>query len=214
MKYSVSALVLGFFATLSVAAPAASPDLDGLDPGQVFIKDVKYGGTGCPATTAEVSFSPNKQTVTIIFDKYEAIIGPGSKINDHIKNCNLNFQIIYPPGYQYTLYKTDYTGYASLAQGVTAKQTSSYWFAGFVGNKPTFQSTWKGYFSDQYTFTDTTASQIYSPCGASTTLNINTQLVLTSTDPKAEGLINTQTIEEKVITKYQHAYGVTWRKCH
>lgn len=213
MKYSVSAIVLGFFAALNVAAPApeAAPQFSG---GDVKIDQVSYGGSGCKAGTASVTLSPDSTTVTIIFDEYEATIGPGAKFSDQVKNCNLNFKVIYPPGYQYTLYKNDYTGYALLEQGVTAKQTSSYWFAGFVGDKPTFQSTWKGYFNDQYTFTDTLASLVYSPCGASTTLNINTQLVLTSTNPKAQGLINTQTIETKTINPFKHSYGVRWQKCH
>jgi len=210
MKYSVSAIVLGFFAALNVAAP--TPD-DKPDSAQVTIGKVGYGGTGCPAGTVDVNFSPDRSTVTIIFDSYEATIGDGAKFSDRVKNCNLNFGVNYPPGYQYTLYKNDYTGYALLEKGVTATQTSSYWFAGFVGDKPTFKSIWYGPYSDQYTFTDTLATTSYSPCGQSTTLNINTQLVLTSSNPKAQGLINTQTIDTKIITKYQHTYGVTWRKC-
>lgn len=210
MKYSVSALVLGFFAALSAAAPAPA---DKPDPNQVTITGVSYAGTGCPAGKAAVSHSEDWQTVTILFDQYQAVIGPGTTFADHTKYCNINFQVHYPPGYQYTLYKNDYTGQANLEAGVTAKQTSSYWFAGFVGNKPKLQSTWYGPFNDQYTFTDTLQSTVYSPCGVTTTLNVNTQLDLTSSKPSAQGLINTQSIDSKVITPYKHSYGVTWRRC-
>ncbi|PUU74604.1 hypothetical protein B9Z19DRAFT_424244 [Tuber borchii] len=212
MKHSVSAIVLGFFAAFNTAAP--TPD-DKPDAGQVTITGVTYGGTGCKAGTAHISNSPDWSTFTIIFDEYQPTIGPGSKFSDHVKNCNINFKVNYPPGYQYTIYKTDYTGYALLDAGVTVKQTSSYWFAGFVNDKPTFQSTWIGPYNDQYHFTDTLQSALYSPCGNSTTLNINTQVVMTSTKLKAQGLFNPQpAIDTLTISKYQHAYGVNWRRCN
>ena len=213
MKYSVSAIVLGFFAAFNAAAP--TPD-DKPDPGQVTITGVTYGGTGCKAGTAEVSLSPDWAAITIIFDDFKATVGgPGTKPSDHIKNCNLNFKVNYPPGYQYTLYKNDYTGNIRLEKGDTAKQTSSYWFAGFINDKPTFQSTWYGPFDGQYSFTDTLASLIYSPCGNSTSLNINTQLVLSSSNPKAHDELTYDPPSDEVPkSKFQHTYDVSWRRCN
>ncbi|PUU73122.1 hypothetical protein B9Z19DRAFT_1135791 [Tuber borchii] len=113
MKYSVSVIILCFSAVLNVAA--STPD-DNPDPGQDW------------------------QTFTISFDAYRPTIGPGTNTFDQVKNRNLNIRVNYPLGYQYTIYKSDYTVYALLELGVTLKQTSSYWFAGFVSDKPTFQS--------------------------------------------------------------------------
>lgn len=212
MKYSVSAIVLGFFAALNVAAPApeAAPQFSG---GDVTISNVAYAGSGCKDKTASVIISNDKTTVTILFDSYQALIYPGSTPDQSSKYCNINFKVNYPPGYQYTLYKNDYTGTARIDPGVTATQTSSYWFAGFINNKPKFQSTWKGPFYDQYTFTDTLQSLVYSPCGASTTLNLNTELNLYSTKKDATGLINTQSIDSKTINPFKHTYGIRWQKC-
>ncbi|PUU73130.1 hypothetical protein B9Z19DRAFT_1095732 [Tuber borchii] len=207
MKYSVSAIVLGFFAALNVAAPAP----DGPGPGQVTISGISYGGSGCKAGTASVDHSQDWQTIIFSFDDFEATIGPGSKFADQVKNCNFNIQVNYPSGYQYTLYKADYTGYARLDSGVTAKQTSSYWFAGFISDKPTFQSTWSGPYGSSYTFTNTLPSTFWSPCGASTTLNINTQVVLTSNNPQAHGQVNPTSILGP--NGDRHVYGVNWRRC-
>ena len=91
MKYSVSALVLGFFAALSASAP--TPD-DKPDTIQVIITGVTYAGFGCPAGKATVSHSPDWSTLTIIFDEYKASIGPGSKFLDQVKNCNLNVTVL------------------------------------------------------------------------------------------------------------------------
>ena len=210
MKYSVSAIVLGFFAAFNAAAP--TPD-DKPDPGQVTITGVNYAGSGCKAGTAHISNSPDWATFTILFDEYRPTIGPGSKFSDQFKDCNLKFQVHCPPGYQYTIYKTDYTGLALLDSGVTVKQTSSYWFAGFISDKPTFQSTWRGPFDGDYTFTDTLQSLIYSPCGNATTLNINTQTFLSSTNPKAQAQFN-PTIDTLLLSKHQHVYGINWRRCN
>ncbi|PUU74603.1 hypothetical protein B9Z19DRAFT_1068074 [Tuber borchii] len=213
MKYSVSAIVLGFFAAFGAATP--TPD-DKPDDDQVIVTGVTYAGSGCKAGTAHISNSPDWSTFTIIFDDFNPTIGPGSKISDQVKNCNLNFQANYPPGYQYAIYKTDYTGYALLDAGVTVKQTSSYWFAGFVSDRPTFQSTWYGPYNNQYHFTDTLQSALYSPCGNSTSLNINTQIFMTSSNPKAHGSINPPSELDTLLatSKIQHAYYVNWRRCN
>ncbi|PUU72140.1 hypothetical protein B9Z19DRAFT_1013069, partial [Tuber borchii] len=105
--------------------------------------------------------------------------------------------------------------YALLELGVTLKQTSSYWFAGFVSDKPTFQSVLYGPYNGDYTFTDTLPSTFWSPCGASTTLNINTQLALISSNAQARGQVNpTSTLDPKVLDRDLHIYGVNWRRCN
>lgn len=211
MKYSISALVLGFFAVLSAAAP--TPD-DEVDVSKVYIEGITYAGSGCKAGTVAISKSNDYKTVTLAFDSYVASIGPGVAFVERRKNCNINVKLHYPSGYQYTLYQTDYTGYADIEKGVTAKQQSEYWFAGFATQKATLRTTWKGKFTDTFTFRDTLAHEacVWSPCGASTTLNIDTQLTLDNNDDdkkKASGLITTDVIDHKVKT----IYGVRWRKC-
>ena len=191
MKYSVSAIILGFFTALNA--------------GQVAITGVTYAGSGCKPGTASVSHSQDWQTLTILFDEFEPYTPPL-----HFKDCNVNVQFHYPQGHQLTLYKYDYTGYALLERGVTFTQKSSYWFAGFVSSKPTIQSTMYGPYNGDYTFTDTFQSTVlaWSPCGASATLNINTQVTLSSSDPKIL-LLNTP----PGVGKNQHVYGLNWRKC-
>ncbi|PUU73129.1 hypothetical protein B9Z19DRAFT_1095731, partial [Tuber borchii] len=207
MKYSVSAIVLGFFAALNVAA--STPD-DNPGPGQVSIEGIAYSGSGCKAGTASVGHSQGRQTITFLLDGFGATIGPGTNTSGHLKNCNLNIRVNYPPGYQYTLYNGDYTGYARLDSGVTAKQTSSYWFAGFISDRSSFRSTWSGPYDSSYTFTNTLPSTFWSPCGASATLNINTQLALTSSNPQAHGQINPTSILGP--NGDQHVYDLNWRK--
>jgi hypothetical protein len=97
---------------------------------QVTIKGVTYGGTGCPQGTMSSQISEDRTTVTLIFDSYIASIGPGISVTDSRKNCQLNVDIRYPGGFQYSILSADYRGYASLQQGISGTLKSTYYFAG------------------------------------------------------------------------------------
>ncbi|KMU80782.1 hypothetical protein CISG_08585 [Coccidioides immitis RMSCC 3703] len=49
---------------------------DAPDPDKVHIVSVNYGGTGCPQGSARTVISDDRETITVIFDKYVAAIGP------------------------------------------------------------------------------------------------------------------------------------------
>ncbi|PUU75418.1 hypothetical protein B9Z19DRAFT_934644, partial [Tuber borchii] len=151
-------------------------------PGEVTIQRIGYAGSGCKAGTVSISYSQELQTLDILLDEFEPTIGHDTTIPSHVMNCNLNFLVDYPPGYQYTLYKYDHTGYVLLEPGTTLKQTSTYWFPGPASKKATFQSSLNGPYDGIYTFSDTFESTlwVWSPCGISTTLNMDTHLARTS----------------------------------
>ncbi|KAG8626575.1 hypothetical protein KVT40_005520 [Elsinoe batatas] len=62
-----------------------------------------------------------------------------------------------------------------------------------------------GYSTNQAEVTST----IWSPCGAQGLLNINSQVRLTSTDSKANGVLTTDSIDTKFTQKIYYK----WRKC-
>ncbi|RPB02920.1 hypothetical protein L873DRAFT_1801504, partial [Choiromyces venosus 120613-1] len=191
MKYPIAALVLGFFAALSVAAPAPTPAEDDVDvnPNQVYLEGITYAGSGCNAGSVAISKTQGSRTLTLAFDNYFVSIGPGVPFVYRRRNCNLNIRLHYPGGYQYTLYQVDYIGYANLELGVTANRQSTYWFAGFLNQRATFQTTWKGPYVNNYASRDIIGHDawVWSPCGASTALNINTQLTLANNPTTASG---------------------------
>jgi len=67
---------------------------------------------------------------TLIFDQYVASIGPGVAITENRKNCQLNIDLQYPQGFQYSVFTTDYRGYVGIDAGVTATQEATYYFSG------------------------------------------------------------------------------------
>lgn len=189
---------------------------DGAPPAdQVYVKSLTYGGTGCPPDTVRGGYtSLGMNTLSLIFDNYVASIGPGIKISESRKNCLLQVNLKYPPGWILALYSTTYRGFLQLDPRVEATQRSDYWFPTHSGSAG-FYTTWtagnKGY-SEDYSFTDTIKDNkyVWSRCGSEATLNINTQIRLNnSKNPKGSGLITTDAIDHKVV----HDYVAVWRRC-
>jgi hypothetical protein len=68
--------------------------------------------------------------MTLIFDSYVASMGKGVSITQNRKNCQLNIDLLYPSGFQYSVFSADYRGYVSLDKGVNGTQQSTYYFSG------------------------------------------------------------------------------------
>ncbi|ELR07643.1 hypothetical protein VC83_02450 [Pseudogymnoascus destructans] len=99
------------------------------NPSQVYINSISYGGTGCPQGSVGSFISDNRQTFTLIFDSYVASIGPTVAATENRKNCQLNLDLQYPSG-QYSIFTTQFRGYAVLDKGVQGTQKATYYFSG------------------------------------------------------------------------------------
>lgn len=206
------------FSTLLVLAASALsvavPTPDAPNPNEVSISGFTYAGSGCPAGSVASSQDPSKTVLTLLFDSYIASIGPGTVPKDWRKNCQVNLNIRYPGGYQFSIFSADYRGFEKLESGVTGKQTATYYFSGEQA-----QSSLSSYFNGptsppegkDYLITDKFAveSRVWSPCGANLPLNINSQLSLSSKDKKASGLLTTDSQD----FKFAQIYHIEWRRC-
>lgn len=123
-------LGLSILPILTTASPLALEDVVMPDPSQVHINGVTFGGTGCPQGTVGTAISADRSTLTLIFDQYVASIGPNVAITENRKNCQLNIDLLYPPGFQYSVFSVDYRGYAALTANVTGTLKSTYYFSG------------------------------------------------------------------------------------
>jgi hypothetical protein len=132
----VALLALGFVATavgtpvVADRAAAAVATSSGPNPSSVSINSIVYGGTGCPQGSLGSYISSDRSTFTLIFDDYVASIGPGVAITESRKNCQLNVDLQYPSGFQYSVFSTVYRGYVGLDAGVQGYQGSTYYFSG------------------------------------------------------------------------------------
>ena len=91
---------------------------------------VTYGGTGCPQGSVAYVISEDATYMTLIFDQYVASMGKGITLTESRKNCQLNVDLLYPSGFQFSIFSADYRGFVALDKGVTGTQKSTYYFSG------------------------------------------------------------------------------------
>ncbi|KAI1914034.1 hypothetical protein LOZ53_000495 [Ophidiomyces ophidiicola] len=180
------------------------------DPNKVQIIGLTYGGTGCPSNTVSHVLSDDRQVMTLIFDQYVASIGPDVAITQSRKNCQLNINIRYPGGFQFSIFSADYRGYANLDKGITGTQKSTYYFSGQTQQTHT-ETNWKGPFVGDFLVHDEadSASTVWSPCGANGALNINSQIRLNSADNKARGIMTNDSLD----ASFKQIVHFRWQEC-
>jgi len=118
---------LTLLATLAAAAPwqgAVAPSGH-----EVEIVGISYAGSGCPAGSAAGQLSGDATTITLLYDSFVAQAGSGTMPADMRKNCQLNVKIHYPSGWQFSVFKADYRGYAALQQGDSGVCKATYYFS-------------------------------------------------------------------------------------
>ena len=120
-------LLLLATSSLGLAAPQAAtgPNLN-----DVFIKAFTFAGSGCPAGSVANATDAAKDVLTLIYSDYIAQIGPGTMPTDHRKNCQINLDVHYPGGWQFSLFSVDYRGFEALDAGITGNQLATYYFSG------------------------------------------------------------------------------------
>lgn len=161
----------------SAAHAATTADSSAPTPGQVTLAVLSANGSGCPAGTATVTMLSDNTGFRVTYSSYVALAGGGASATAFRKNCQLGVQVNVPQGFTYAIARADYLGRAQLAGGATALERTNYYFQGNSGNNYVdhpiagpLSGIWHS--SD---VTDATAL-VFEPCGASSVLNINTEL--------------------------------------
>lgn len=214
MKFS--AVFLSALFTTAIAAPTvrdvvkrqAQPDQS-----QVYIISAVPRGSGCPGeSSASINISSDRKAVTILLDQYIAEIGPGLPLSGARKNCQINLNMHYPQGFQYSVLSSDYRGYIRLDRGVSATQRANYYFSGESSGDAATQTTLNGPIDQNYLISDDIpfTSTVWAPCGRVAALNINSEVrVNNSGNRQGAGIITTDSVDLKV----EYIVGVQWRRC-
>lgn len=127
MKLSILPLVAG----LATASPVLVDPLADTPSGhEVSIVGLAFAGSGCPAGTVSGQLSSDLTTITLLYANFVAQAGQGISASNYRKNCQLNVKIKYPQGYQFSVFKADYRGYAQIPAGDTGTCKATYYFSG------------------------------------------------------------------------------------
>ena len=182
------------------------------DPRGSYFADFTANGTGCPAGTWDVQFSPDGQRMTATFSSFEAEVDPTRAVS--IKNCMLAIKLHSPQGLSYSVQDFYYSGYAFLEEGVDARLVSQYYFQGNPAQDQQPETTFVGPKDDTYLIQDSRkqieAQPVWSPCGVDRNLNINTVVRLKNTNnPRRNGYVNVSSVDgsTKLVLK------LAWRRC-
>lgn len=203
-----------------LAAPlvfSGSAQAEGPNPNEVWVESIQAGGTGCPAGTYTQSISDDRQAFTLIFDEFFVELAGRRPVQR--KNCQIDLALHVPNGWQFSIASFDYRGYAYLEPGIDAVQTAYYYFQG-QGNSPTFYTQigdGSSEFDDIYTISDTIGieSVVWSPCGATRNLQINTDLRVQRRNRRSQayGYLSTDSIDGEFQTRHSWRFGFYWRPC-
>ena len=174
---------LAFLGTLVAALPSYPIPDAGPSGHEVIIEGIAFAGSGCPAGSVAGQLSTDQTTITLLYDSFVAQAGQGITASNYRKNCQLNVKIRYPSGWQFSVFKADYRGYAQIPSGDTGTCKATYYFSG-DSRQISSTMTFKGPYDDNYLKTDQFGvdSTIWSPCGLEGLLNINSEVRLSPPD--------------------------------
>jgi hypothetical protein len=199
IKTGLTVMILGAAGSAMAQAPSG-----------VSIRKLSFAGSGCPAGTISGKLASGFNAFTLFFSDFVAEVGPGIPVSQKRKNCMLSVDLSVPPGWSYSIAEVEYKGYVDLDRGVTAKQTSSYYFQGDLSTAR-LGTTMTGPKAATYRIKDILGieAMVWSPCGATRALNINAQVLLNSSNRSAYGMISLDRIRGSV----EQIYGLRWKRC-
>ncbi|CAI6339345.1 unnamed protein product [Periconia digitata] len=199
------------FATIALAGAALAspvPDSVAAAPPAFKIDGVTYGGSGCPQGSINVEYT-SQGILPIYFNKqFTASVGSGVAPEEARKFCQLNLSLNYSPGWSYAVYSADYTGYASVDDGVKGTIKSTYYFSGETAESSSSLQI-NGPFTGKYVKNDDVAVSVWSPCSGSSLFNVRAEVALTPLGTYASGTIATV----KETGKFTNSLYIKWKQC-
>lgn len=171
--------------TLALAGPAAAADVAADEPaetaaapaGQITLDVQTVNGSGCSAGTASVSMLSGNTGFRVTYRNFIAEAGGRADPTDFRKNCQVNLVVHIPQGFTFAVARADYRGRARLADGATGLHRTNYYFQGSSDNNYV-DHKFAGPLNAVWHSTESTpvSELVFAPCGASRSLNVNTEL--------------------------------------
>jgi len=212
---AVRLVAAGCAAVLAAAiasGPARAVAADDPPTGNITVEVVAINGSGCPVNTtnaATVREAPDNTGFHISYSSFRVQAGPTNGVAR--KNCLASVQVNVPQGFTLAVARADYRGRVVLADGATAVHSTNYYFQGRSENNVVEQHfagpLGSGKVGATWSSTDAAAVVVFSPCGKSVILNVNTALQVSS--PAAGSWISLRSSDADVDTLFQFS----WKRC-
>ena len=195
---------------LATALFAVSSLAQASDVSQVQIKDLIYGGNGCPQGTARAILSPDAQEISVFFDAYTADSSERASGLSR-KSCNLGVGLSVPPGLSAALFSFDFRGFVDVPAGGKSSLRANYFFAGDpVGQ--TFSRSWgndNSSVSTDFFERDDFLNITYSDCGDDVIARVNSSIVAQSNPQGQSTFLQVDTLDGAA----EYLYHLQWKGC-
>ncbi|KAF9525637.1 hypothetical protein CPB83DRAFT_859090 [Crepidotus variabilis] len=168
--------VLGSFLVLQASAAAVN-----VTSSSVPYSISAYGiqGTGCSPGTVTSSIVGGKD-INVSYKAFTASDGPSVSIDENRKNCQFTVTVQTPAGYQFGFDKFSYDGSYSVASSVKASYKTYYYFQSSI-NQVTGGQTLVGPAKDDCPFSNSYSGIVWSECGGTNIVNIDTSIRIDNT---------------------------------
>lgn len=195
-KLSTAILVV---AGLMTQNANAAPDIRLGHPG--------YGGNGCPNGTASTTLSPDRKSLSILFDEF--IVEANGRHRTGRKSCNIAIPVRVPNGFSVSVFSVDHRGFTSIPTSRDyARLRAEYFFAGRRG--PRFSRTIRRVGDRDYLYRNRIHgfANVWSQCGKDVILRANTNMLVKSRSGReVMGSLDSQDIRANMV------FHLNYRRC-
>ena len=167
------------------------------------LKSVGAIGTGCPPSTVSGRVN-NDDSLSLFFRDFKAEAGPSVDISAGRTNCQLTLAVDVPAGYQFAFDETRLNAAYSVDAKVRAISETYYYFQGQL-QESTGQNSVSGPANSGYTtLVNKFTPVIWSPCGSSAVVGINTSLRVDNGATNNSG---------SIVVRNSTDASFIWRRC-
>jgi hypothetical protein len=184
---------------ISVPAPSGS-----------IIANVTALGTGCPDGSWDAAISADGQTFTLRFNQYEASIKATEDRGR--EECRISVQLSSPAGMSYSVASLFYSGYVFLEQpNMRAAYTARYSFLEIPGSERNAdRDVVTGPRDEEFTF-QSTPEAIWSPCGGTSTLDIDTSITVMNNPARTGTAFMNNSAVDGTLSDNDGTLAMQWR---
>lgn len=118
-KVIISLVVLLFYSSLVEAKSMWTPRFDP-PPFNIQVQVLRMFGDGCPAGTARAAITPDRSTISILFDNFVNEIPPTLTLLQAKKTCSVTLGIKFPGQNRVAIVGSDARGFAHVPAGGVA----------------------------------------------------------------------------------------------
>ncbi|WP_067889321.1 DUF4360 domain-containing protein [Actinomadura chibensis] len=212
-KRRVISLFGAVVAVSALTAPAASAAPAGPPPpgGVTFELANLTGPTGCQISG--YAWTADATAFTVTYSRYQGRAGGGSAPADRWKRCVIALRVHAPSGYTYGIERTDYRGFADLADGTTGTLKARSYFPDRADSPVRDVLSLNGPYSGNWTAADETLPEqvVYQPCGEIRSLFLHSELAvdLGTSDGSKASVMSLDSTDGSLKVTYRFA----WKNC-